>query len=81
MGSAATMIPIRHRQMIHAVETTQPNQGRPQELTLLELVAAVGDVTDDEHEIIATVKYMLSTGRVRLTGNFHDEPIELMTAG
>ena len=81
MGTAAMTIPIRHEQRVHPVETTRPEQVRPQELTLLELVAAVGDVTDDEQEIIATVKYMLSTGRVRLTGNFHDEPIELMTAG
>lgn len=81
MGAAATRIPIRHRHTVQAVETTQAEDARPQELTLLELVAAVGDVTDDEREVVATVKYMLSSGRVRLTGNFHDEPIELLTAG
>ncbi len=74
MGAAATTIPIRHSQMIHAIETTGSDE-RPQNLTLLELVEAIADVTDDEQEIVATAMHMLSSGRVRLTGNFHDEPI------
>jgi len=80
MGAAATTIPIRHCQMVHSVQTTQPHEARPQELTLLELVEAISDVTSDEHEIVATVKHMLSTGRVRLTGNFQGAPIETLTA-
>lgn len=43
---------------------------REASVTLLELVAAIGDVTDDEQEILATVHYMLESGTVRLCGNF-----------
>ena len=41
-------------------------------VTLLELVEAVGEVTDDENEIIATVQYMLTSGTISLRGNFRD---------
>ncbi len=74
MGAAATNIPIRHSQVVHAVETTRAR--KPQELTLLELVEAVGDITRDEAEIVATVVHMLSHGMVKLCGNFRREPIE-----
>ena len=46
------------------------------DVTLLELVQAISDVTDDEREIVATVMYMLRSGHARLIGNFRDEPIE-----
>ena len=46
------------------------------DVTLLELVQAVAEVTDDEREIVATVMNILRSGHARLTGNFHDEPIE-----
>ena len=42
----------------------------PARLTLLELVIALGEVTDDENEVVATALYMLRTGRVVLRGNF-----------
>lgn len=38
--------------------------------TLLDLVRAIGEVTDDEREIVATVLHLLHSGRVRLCGNF-----------
>lgn len=44
----------------------------PVETTLLDLVAVVGEVTDDEREVVATVLHLLRTGRVRLVGNFRD---------
>ncbi|MBW2232452.1 MAG: hypothetical protein JRH17_18850, partial [Deltaproteobacteria bacterium] len=34
------------------------------------------EVTDDDREVVATVLHMLASGRVRLCGNFRDEPIE-----
>jgi len=46
-----------------------------EKLTLLELVTAVCDVTDDDREVVATVLRMLRSGRVRLCGNFRDVPI------
>ncbi len=44
------------------------------EVTLLELVRAVGEVTEDDREVVATVLQMLRSGRARLTGNFRDTP-------
>jgi hypothetical protein len=49
---------------------------RPRDLTLLELVRAVSEVTDDEREVVATVLYLLRSGHVRLCGNFRNVPIE-----
>jgi len=42
--------------------------------TLLDLVRAIGEVTDDEREIVATVLHLLHSGRVRLCGNFRSAP-------
>ena len=58
------------------VEDIEGHSG--QNVTLLELVQAVADVTSDEREIVATVMYMLRTGHVKLCGNFRDEPIEFL---
>ena len=44
----------------------------PEQVTLLELVRAVSEVTDDDREIVATVRHMLQSGRVRLCGNFRN---------
>jgi hypothetical protein len=40
------------------------------EVTLLELVQAVSEVTDDDREVVATVRHLIRSGRVRLCGNF-----------
>jgi len=40
------------------------------EVTLLELVQAICDETSDDHEVVETVRHLLSSGRVRLCGNF-----------
>ena len=57
------------------IETAVTNE--PLQLTLLELVGAVCDVTNSDAEVVATVIHMLETGRVRLSGNFRDLPISL----
>jgi hypothetical protein len=50
----------------------------PRATTLLALVRAIGEVTDDEREVVATVLHMLRSGEVRLCGNFRDiDPEEL----
>ena len=49
-------------------------------VTLLELVAAIGEVTDDEEEITATVRHMLRSGRAKLCGNFRDPPVDCFDA-
>ncbi len=40
------------------------------EMTLLELVQAICDETNDDREVVETVRHLLSSGRVRLCGNF-----------
>ena len=43
------------------------------EVTLLELVQAVCDVTDDDREVVATVCHMLRSGSIALCGNFRGQ--------
>ena len=40
------------------------------EVTLLELVQAICNETSDDREIVETVRHLLSSGQVRLSGNF-----------
>jgi hypothetical protein len=44
--------------------------------TLLALVRAVSEVTQDDREVVATILHMLRSGEVRLCGNFRNAPIE-----
>ena len=46
--------------------------------TLLELVRAIGEVTNDDREIVATVLHMLRSGRARLSGNFRGAPLDAL---
>jgi hypothetical protein len=62
MNAAATTISSQF-----PVEIQDPES---KDLTLLELVGSVCDVTDNDDEVIATVLQMLRSGRVRLCGNF-----------
>ena len=62
MNTATTTLPIQS-----PVELQEPE---PKSLTLLELVGAVCDVTDDDDEVVALVLQMLRSGQVRLCGNF-----------
>jgi hypothetical protein len=48
----------------------------PIQLTLLELVGAVSEVTKDDREVVATVLHMLRSGRIELAGNFRSAPID-----
>ena len=40
------------------------------EVTLLEIVQAICDETNDDREVVETVRHLLSSGQVRLCGNF-----------
>ena len=51
----------------HSSPTEQP--------TLLSLIEAINEVTDDDQEVIATVAHLLSSGRVRFRGHFQDEGV------
>ncbi|MCP3984191.1 MAG: hypothetical protein GY723_07365 [bacterium] len=65
-----------------AVLDTDPgfDQGadsRPVETTLLELVQTLGDLTDDDREVVEVVLELLREDRVRLTGNFAGQRLVL----
>lgn len=51
--------------------------GSPIETTLLELVQTLGELTDDDREIVEAVLALLRDGRVRLTGNFANQRLAL----
>ena len=53
-----------------------PAQSEAKVTTLLALVRAVGEVTRDDREVVATILHMLRSGEVRLCGNFRNHPIE-----
>jgi len=68
--AAASVIPVAERlRACHAGERI--------ETTLLALVQALSEVTEDDREIVATVLDLLRRGRVRLIGTFRDQILEL----
>jgi len=54
----------------------QPGEGRS--TTLLELVTAICESTEDDQEVVSTVLHLLDTGRVRLCGNFRGAPVDAL---
>ncbi len=68
MRTAADTIPLE--------VPVQYEKPEPEPVTLLELVDAVCDVTDDEKEVVATVLHMLRSGAVKLYGNFRGAKID-----
>ena len=48
----------------------------PLATTLLELVEAIGDASNSECEVVATVSQILRSGRVRLIGTFRHASLE-----
>lgn len=65
--SAATAVPV--------TVDFAPDEA-PRETTLLEVVRVLEEITTDEREVVATVLWMLRSGRIKLCGNFRDTPIE-----
>jgi hypothetical protein len=49
--------------------------------TLLELVEAVSDYAATDAEIVATVVYLVNSGRVQLCGNFRGARFDLEATG
>ena len=67
MAAAASPVLLREvQQRIDHLQIPEVEQ-----CTLLELVEAVSEVTNDDAEVVATEVHMLRVGSVRLTGNFH----------
>jgi len=54
----------------HASIQAQSASPESIDVTLLELVQAICDETNDECEVVETVRHLLTSGRVRLCGNF-----------
>jgi len=73
MATASTAIPIDHQPMIHEIDTRQGLE--LQSITLLELIDAVSEVSENEQEVVATVTYMLESGRIRLAAGCDDAAI------
>ena len=48
-------------------------------VTLLDLVSAVAKYARSEREVVATVAYLVNSGRVRLCGNFKGACFDLDT--
>jgi len=46
------------------------------QLTLLDLIEAVAEVTDSEVEVVTVVRHLVNSGRVRLIGNFRGARID-----
>jgi hypothetical protein len=46
------------------------------QLTLLDLIEAVAEVTDSEAELLSVVAHLVNSGRVRLIGNFQGATID-----
>jgi hypothetical protein len=55
------------------LEALRPAQA--QTLTLLDLVAAVADSSQNEEEVVATVQHLIESGRVTLVGNFRSPDV------
>ena len=47
------------------------------ETTLLELVTTLGELTEDDREVVSSVIELLRSGRVRLIGNFRGQKLAL----
>jgi hypothetical protein len=50
-------------------------------MTLLDLVQAVSDFATNDEEIVATVAYLINSGKVLLCGNFAGARIDLSGPG
>ena len=46
------------------------------QLTLLDLIEAVAEVTDSEAELVSVVRHLVNSGRERLIGNFRGAHID-----
>lgn len=66
------------RQTAHIIDEIRHRVEDQDEITLLDLVAAVGDVTKDEDELVATVTYLISSGKITLVGNFKGADVRIL---
>ena len=62
--------------MSTVVESTSRSAKTVERTTLLDLVWRVDHETRDEETTVETITDLLASGRVQLTGNFRDVPVE-----
>ena len=67
-STPTTLVPIEHQVRSHEISarTAVDGDDRLEPLTLMELVDAVSEVSETEQEVLATVTYMLKSGRVQI---------------
>lgn len=63
-GNGSHLIRIDHRRTVQEIDMNTSPEMRP--LTMMELVDAVSEVSESEQEVLATVTYMLKSGRVQI---------------
>jgi hypothetical protein len=71
-GSERIMTQVAHRLARLEPVLAGVEAAEPETLTLLDLVAAVADAAESDEEVVATIQYLVETGRVHLIGNFCD---------
>ncbi len=64
---------VAHR--LHDIQLAQAED--PEVLTLLDLVAAIADAAENEQEVIATVRRLLCSGKVKLVGEFLGKDVQI----
>ena len=70
MAMTMRTIPIEHTPKVRELFAEEPPSGDLlPPLTLLELVQAVDEVSDSEDEVIATVQYMIASGRLQMASS------------
>jgi len=62
---------------LRAKTIREAGEGAVVETTLLDLVATLGELTEDDREVVTTVVALLRSGRVRLIGNFRGQKLAL----
>jgi len=56
------------------LESAEPSH--PETLTLLDLVSAIADEAETDSEVVATIQYLIETGKVTLVGNFRSNDVD-----
>ena len=69
------LVPVEHRLAVHEIEHSPDEALAP--LKLMDLVDAVSEVSETEQEVLATVTYILRSGRIQLAD---DEDATALTA-
>jgi len=69
------LVPVKHQLAVHGIEPSPDEALAPR--TLMELVDAVSEVSETEQEVLATVTYILRSGRIQLAD---DEDATALTA-